>query len=434
MKLILRYLYAFLLVGSIFIGGLYAGNTLVDSAIAKSSDPYSSLHTIAQALHIVENNYIEEIETELLVRSAVSGIANDLDEHSHYFPPNEYNKLKKSADGWSVGIGVEINNENIITNLAPKGPASIAGLIVGDQIIEINEMDTLNWSPSKIKKEFKGKKGTSLKIRVKRKTEQIDYTVIRDDVRQVMVEVISIEPEYVYVRIERFRDGMCSTLLREVRQIESVDERPIKGIIVDLRNNPGGTISEGILLSDLFLKQGMITSIKNRLQEDNELFTASPEQESLEYADLVILVNEKSASASELVAGALQYHKRATIVGENTYGKGSIQKVYTFDGNGAMKLTVGKYLLPEDKEVSKKDPVIPDIQVSSNAPDVKIELKKSVESLSISSSNKQEILDMLSQLPSPQKRQAIPWHLDFTERLTLDPQLATAWRTLTNNK
>ncbi len=434
MILISRYLKAFFLVGGIFIGGLYLGNKLVDSAIANSTNPYSSLNSIARALFIVENNYIEEVETKTLVRSAIAGIVHDLDEHSHYFSPSEYRKLKKEADGWYVGIGAELNKEKIVIGLAPKGPASIAGLIVGDHIISIDGENTSSWTLSKIKSEFRGKKGTTLNIEVQRQSNKVNITVVRDDVKQILVETISIKPGYTYIRIEKFRDGVTDTLIRSLQNIEKIDEIKLKGLILDLRNNPGGTINEGISLADLFMSNGIISSLENRVEEEDEKFIATNLNSDYLHPKIVILVNDKSASASELVAGALQFHKRAIVVGEKSYGKGTIQKVYSFDNEDALKLTVGKYLLPSGKDITKETPIVPDIMVSGSIPNSKLVLENSIKRLSITTEKRKELLELLSQLPSPKERQAIPWHLDFDKRLSLDPQLAAAWRSLIEMK
>ena len=179
------------------------------------------------------------------------------------------------------------------------------------------------------------------------------------------------------------------------------------------------------------MDSGRITEIKNRSSDGSETFDATTQPDDRLTLPLAILINRKSASASELVAGSLQYHNRAIVVGSPSYGKGSIQKVYPFENEDALKLTVGHYYLPDDSLITQSTPVTPDIVIETPTRNQKKELQEAIEKLSISTPQKKELLNKLSQLPAPKRRAAIPWHLDFQERLKLDPQLAAAWSRVT---
>ena len=432
-RLIGQYLKAFTLVSCVFFGGLYSGHLLVDVAMAERLDPYTSLRELATILHRVQNDFIEERETQDLVSASIKGMISSLDEHSHYTSETLHSTSKDNRMEWSIGAGMEINSEHIITRVFPKGPAALAALSVGDQIIEIDGVDTAKWSVSKIKKQFQGNIGDQLKLDILRQKEISTHTVVLDEVKIINLELTPIEPGYAYIRLEKFSTDLGDELKDELLRFQKMENGTIKGILLDLRNNPGGGIAEGIQIIDLFLAEGSIASVHYRNSEQNQFYSASSMQQDFLDTKLVILVNELSASAAELVAGSLQYHKRATLIGQPTFGKGTVQKIYKLE-TSTLKLTVGTYILPDGRGISKEAPVQPDILVALPSPKPKKDLRKKLSALKISRTEKEELLSLLSQLPENHYRPAIVWHKDFQQRCLIDPQLATAWKDLSTSK
>ena len=427
-KILAQYLRAFFLVSSVFLGGLYLGHEFIDIALADKIDPYTSLRELATILHRVQNDYIEEKNTEELVSASIKGMITSLDEHSHYFSETDQPHREKKNE-WSIGAGMEINTEQIITRVFPKGPAAFAGLSVGDQIISINGDKTANWSVSKIKKQFQGNIGDKIDLTILRQAELSDHTLILDEVKIVDLELTPISPGYVYVRLEKFSTNIGLDLKEELLRFQRQEGEPLQGILLDLRNNPGGGITEGIQVLDLFLSEGLLASVHYRDSTQNQSYSAVTAPNDFLDTALVILVNELSASAAELVAGSLQHHQRAVVIGQPTFGKGSVQKIYQLE-NSTLKLTVGTYVLPDGRRITPDAPIQPDITVALPTLKPKKELSQKIAGLNISSQERDDLLRLLSQLPENQYRPAIIWHKDFQQRCIIDPQLATAWKKL----
>ncbi len=429
-KLLGRYLKAFFLVNSVFLGGLYIGHDLIDVALAEKIDPYTSLRELATILHRVQNDYIKEEPTEDLVSASIKGMISSLDEHSHYFSENDVPK-KERKNEWSIGAGMEINSEHIITRVFPKGPAAFAGLSVGDQLQSINGQKTNTWTVSKIKKQFQGNIGDKIELVVLHQKELSEHTLILDEIKIINLELTPIEPGYAYVRLEKFSTNTGIELQEELRRFQKQDGEKLKGILLDLRNNPGGGIAEGIQILDLFISEGPLASVHYRDTSQNQSYSAVQKPSDFVSPKMVVLVNELSASAAELVAGSLQYHKRAIVVGQPTFGKGSVQKIYQLE-KSTLKLTVGTYILPDGRNITKKNPIQPDIKIALPALRPKQDLAQKIAELDISKENKEELLRLLSQLPENQYRPAIIWHKDFQQRCLIDPQLAAAWTNLSS--
>lgn len=429
-KILGKYLKAFFLVSSVFLGGLYIGHELIDVALADKIDPYTSLRELATILHRVQNDYIEEQPTEDLVTASIKGMISSLDEHSHYFSENDGSHKEKKNE-WSIGAGMEINSEHIITRVFPKGPAAFAGLSVGDQIQSINGKKITGWSIAKIKKQFQGNIGDKIDLTVVHQTQISEHTVILDEVKIIDLELTPIEPGYVYVRLEKFSSDIGIELKEELLRFQKREDEILKGILLDLRNNPGGGIAEGIQILDLFISEGPLASVHYRDGSQNQFYSAVKDPSDFTSPRLVVLVNELSASAAELVAGSLQYHQRAILVGQPTFGKGSVQKIYQLE-RSTLKLTVGTYVLPDGRTITKKDPIQPDFKIPLPTLKPKQDLSQKIMGLQVSEQEKEELLRLLSQLPENQYRPAIIWHKDFQQRCLIDPQLATAWKNLSS--
>ncbi len=422
-----RYFKAFGATLLCFSGGITGGVVVANESSDNVVDPYDGFYTFSLNLHRIQNEYIEPVETKDLIFHALSGMVNALDEHSAYFPPEEYQTLQEKTGQWSVGAGLEVNNERIITKIVPHGPASIAGLMVGDQLTKINGRSLADWTAGNIHAAFKKEKGSQIAIEILRDITRVNTTVVLDDVPVVNYSFQPIEPGYAYLSIKRFSGGLTTDILAAL-QLHARTVAPIQGLILDLRNNPGGNVLEGIQLVDAFLKEGPISRLEYRNSQQNQRYNATGQDSDLLGLELVVLINEQSASASELVAGALQEQKRATIVGTKSFGKGSVQKLYTSETE-ALKLTVGRFTAGT-QHISKKQPVTPDIEVHSNMTSPKDALFKEIDQANLSSAQKQIMKQHLAKLSSPDKLTPIPWHHDFETRRALDPVLAEAWQVL----
>lgn len=420
-----HYFKAFAITLSCFSAGIMSGVVVANETQTPTIDPYDGFYTFSLNLHRIQNDYVSTVETKSLIYHAISGMMNALDEHSRYFPPEQYSKLQAHTNQWSVGVGVQVNNEKIITEIVPHGPASIAGLMVGDQFSGVNGQSLDSWSVGNLYSAFKQDKGTTIEVEILRDLEPIQTSIVVDDVPTINFSIQPIQPGYVYLSIKRFAGGISKDILAALDAVERNDEIPLKGIVLDLRNNPGGNVLEGIQIADAFLESGLISTISYKDETDSQSHKAVSSNTDLLTPKVAVLVNEQSASAAELLAGALQFHKRATVVGTPTFGKGSVQKMYTSDTE-ALKLTVGRFTAGESI-ISKEHPVNPDIYVTQNHSDPKTELENRIQQSTLSVTEKTIMTQYLSQLSSEQDIAPIPWHKDFAMRIELDPVLQQGW-------
>ena len=423
--MIVQYLKAFIVTLLCFSLGILGGVVVADETTSDTIDPYDGFYTFSLNLHRIQNEYITTVKTKDLIYNAISGMMNALDKHSVYFPPEEYERFKAKRDTWSVGVGIQVSPEKVITEVTPQGPAATAGLMVGDQLSKINGVSLHDWSLGNIKVAFKQEKGTSITVEVLRSFQPFQTTMIVDDFEILNHEIQIIEPGFVYLSIKRFGGDTSRTIVAELQKVETNNDTSIKGIIIDLRNNPGGNVIDGIELVDAFLSVGHISTLSYRNPKNNQRHEAVAKSSDLLDAKLAVLINEDSASAAELVAGALQFHKRATIIGSPSFGKGSVQKLYTSDTE-ALKLTVGDFTAG-DRSVSVENPIHPDIIVTLPTIDPKTELQHLIQQSSLSQSEKESMLIPLSQLPNRPVKQSVPWHENFAERINQDPVLSRAW-------
>ena len=343
----------FLIIAAGFHKDLLAGN----------EKTYEGLKLFSDVLKIVEDNYIDEVEMKDLIEDAVQGMVNSLDPHSALLPPDAFEDLQVDTQGEFTGIGIQITKrDGLITVISPiEGtPAHKAGIAAGDKIIKVDDKPVK--SLRKAVKMIKGPKGTSVVVTILREKnpEPINFTLIRDVIPIESVKHIALDSEYGYIRITNFRDKTKGDLQKALKSLESNDD-PLKGLILDLRDNPGGLLSQAIQVSDLFLENGKILSIKGRLNRNTKEYNARPNKITREYP-IVVLINGGSASASEIVAGALQDHKRAIILGTTSFGKGSVQNVEALRYGYGLKLTVARYFTPTGRSIQAKG-IEPDIVV-----------------------------------------------------------------------
>lgn len=334
--------------------------------VSKSDESlFKQLKLFADVMDLVQQQYVEKVDTSRLIHGAIKGMLQELDPHSTYMTPDEYKELQVETSGSFGGIGIEITiRDNILTIVAPLAgtPADKAGLKPNDQIIRINGEPTKDMSLMQAVKKLRGPKGTKVTITILREGESrpFDVTLVRDIIRIQSVKFKTLEPGYGYVRITSFQSDTTDELQKALRKLEKKNH-PMKGLILDLRNNPGGLLDQAVRVSDEFLDEGLIVYTKGRTKEQQMKFEAHKNKEPHKYP-MVVLVNGGSASASEIVAGALQDQKRAVILGEPTFGKGSVQTVIPLKDGSAVRLTTALYYTPSGRSIQAKG-IEPDILV-----------------------------------------------------------------------
>lgn len=423
--MLVQYLKAFAITLFCFSLGILGGVVVADETQTERIDPYAGFYTFSLNLHRIQNEYITEVQTKDLIYNAIDGMMNALDEHSVYFPPEEYERFKKKRNTWSIGVGIQVNQERVITEIVPEGPASIAGLMIGDQLSQINGVSLQDWSLGQIRTAFKQEKGTSIDVEVLRSFKPYQTTVVVDEVQTFNHQTHQIQPGYVYLSIKRFAGDSSKIALDDLRKIEQSTDGPLEGLLLDLRNNPGGNVGDGIELADAFLSSGHISTLSYRNPAQNQRHDAIETPLDFPQVKVVVLINEGSASAAELVAGALQFNNRATVVGMPSFGKGSVQKLYTSETE-ALKLTVGDFTAG-DNIVSPDSPIQPDIKIAPQTLDPKVALKELIQNSALDPSEKESMLVPLSQLPNRPSTSPISWHSDFALRLEQDVVLSRAW-------
>ena len=349
---------------ALFIGlGLYQ---LEDISSAKEKeDLYRELKMFANVLDMVKRNYVEEVSAQKLIYGAIDGMLHSLDPHSSFLKPDEYKELQIETKGSFSGIGIEITiKDGVLTVVSPiEGtPAYRAGLKANDKIIKINGKSTKNITLMQAVKKLRGKKGTKVTISIYREGwhKLKDITIVRDVIPIKSVRFHTIEKDYGYVRIRNFQKKTSGELKEALSKLEK-ENKGLKGLILDLRSNPGGLLDQAVKVSDEFLDEGLIVYTKGRIKGQEMKFKAHPDHGAHPYP-IVVLVNQGSASASEIVAGALQDHKRAIIIGEATFGKGSVQTVIPLEDGAALRLTTALYYTPSGRSIQAKG-IVPDIEV-----------------------------------------------------------------------
>ena len=331
---------------------------------------YKYLRLFSDVLDIVQDNYVEKVDTKKLIYGAVTGMLRELDPHSSFLKPDEYKELQIETKGKFGGLGIEITlRDSVLTVVAPlEGtPADKAGILSNDQIIKIDDQPTQDMSLTEAVQKMRGTKGTKVKLTIIRKGEKkpLEFDLVRDVISIQSVRSRTLEPGYGYVRISSFQSGTSNDLRKALGQLEN-DNRPLQGLVLDLRNDPGGLLDQAVEVSDEFLDEGLIVYTGGRLESQKMRFEAHKKGKIHTYP-MVVLVNSGSASASEIVAGALQDHKRAIILGEQTFGKGSVQTVIPLNDGSALRLTTSLYYTPSGRSIQAKG-ITPDIVVKRETP------------------------------------------------------------------
>jgi carboxyl-terminal processing protease len=364
--LVLRGLLAVLLGAVLGVSISLAPAVLADKRPAADSLPWEEVRLLAEVIERVKRDYVDRVEDHDLIAAAIRGMIADLDPHSAFLAPAEFQDIRISTTGKYSGIGVDVGIEDggvVVVTPIDGGPASRAGILPGDVILSV---DGLPVDPSDLEDtvaRMRGPAGTSVVLLIRRDGAQ-DPLVIELDRGQVEVQSVRaelLEAGDAYVRISHFTDGTAEDLRRALAGLERKAGRPLAGLVLDLRNNPGGVLDAAIAVADAFLDQGLIVSAEGRMPEARFRVNATP-GDMLNGAPLTVLVNQGSASASEIVAGALKDHRRATIIGTPTFGKGSVQTIIPLSEGHAIKLTTSRYYTPSGMSIHARG-VTPDVVV-----------------------------------------------------------------------
>jgi carboxyl-terminal processing protease len=353
-----------------FAAGVAVSGSSLKWGIALSkeaSDKYEKLKIFTDVLAYVERNYVEPVNTEKLIYGAIQGMVQSLDAHSSFMTADVFKELQVETKGSFEGLGIEITiKDGVLTVVSPidDTPAFRAGLKAGDQILKIEKESTKDMPLMEAIKRLRGPKGTKVTLTIMRKgwSEPKEFTITRDVIPIASVKYEKLPDNLGYIRIKSFQETTSQDLEKALKELESVPGG-LKGLLLDLRNNPGGLLPQAIEVADKFISQGLIVYTEGR-QERKE-YRAHPEG-TREGFPMVVLVNGGSASASEIVAGALQDHKRAILLGSPTFGKGSVQSIYgpLEDGSG-LRLTVAFYYTPKGRMIQAKG-IVPDVRVEED--------------------------------------------------------------------
>lgn len=355
-----RYVKLWVLFG-IAIAFLTMGGGFQQEIAASNEETYKGLKLFSDVIEIVEKMYVDQVDSKELIQNAIQGMVHSLDPHSSLLLPEDLEDLQVDTQGEFTGIGISISMRNgFVTVVAPiEGtPAYKAGVKAGDRIIKADGEPTKDLREAV--KKMRGPKGTTVIITVIREgePEPIEFTLVRDVIPIESVKYSMLRPGYGYVWITNFQEKTSQDLEVALKELESGDV-PLKGLVLDMRDNPGGLLNQAIDVSDVFLEKGVILSIKGRQEKDEKMFEAKANPVDRDYP-VVVLINGGSASASEIVAGALQDHKRALILGTSSFGKGSVQSVESLREGFGLKLTVARYYTPSGRSIQAKG-IEPDI-------------------------------------------------------------------------
>ncbi|MFM9916869.1 MAG: S41 family peptidase [Rhizobacter sp.] len=352
---------------------------------AVSSLPLEELQQLASVFGMVKTDYVEAVDEKKLITDAIGGMVAGLDPHSQYFDKKSWKEFREGTTGRFVGVGIEIGMEDGLVKVVSPiegSPAFRAGLKSGDLITKIDEVAVKGLTLDQAVKRMRGEPGTKVVLMMFRKSETRSFpvTIVREEIRTVSVRAKVIEPGYAWLRVSQFQDRTVEDFARKLEELY-VQDPNMKGIVLDLRNDPGGLLEASVAISSAFLaSDATVVTTNGQIAESKAIFKASPEfymrrggadplkrlPEALKSVPLVVLVNEGSASASEIVAGALQDNKRAIVMGAQTFGKGSVQTVRQLSPDTALKITTARYYTPTGKSIQAKG-IVPDVMLDETA-------------------------------------------------------------------
>lgn len=331
-----------------------------------AEDRYAELQTFSKVLSLVQQYYVEEVDTKKLINGAIKGMLRELDPHTSYMPPDVFKDFESETSGEFGGLGIEISIANgVLTIISPieDTPAWKAGIKPGDKVVAINGQSTKGFSLVEASSALKGQNGEKIILSIVRDNVEkpMDISIVRGKVKIKSVKSTDLEDGYFYVKLTSFIENTGPDLQKALVDYKKKNNGQIQGIILDLRRNPGGLLEQAIRVSDLFLKEGVIVSTIGRDPKNKEVAYATKKAEFAE-VPMIVLINEYSASASEIVAGALQDNKRAIIAGQRSFGKGSVQSAIKLADGSALKLTVARYYTPSGISIQSEG-IKPDIEI-----------------------------------------------------------------------
>jgi len=330
--------------------------------------PLNELRTFADVFDRIKQAYVEEVDDKTLLENAIKGMLTELDPHSAYLEPEAYQDLQISTTGEFGGLGIEVGMEDgfvkVITPIDDT-PAQKAGVLTGDLIIKLDDTPVKGLSLNDAVKLMRGKPGSVIKLTIIRQgvDKPLEIDVVRAVIQVQSVKERMLEKNYGYVRLSQFQVHTGSDLLKSLEKLKKENNGELKGLVLDMRNNPGGVLQAAVDVADAFINDGLVVYTKGRLPDSDMQFSATP-GDHLKGIPIVVLINGGSASASEIVAGALQDHHRAVIMGTTSFGKGSVQTVLPLHNNRALKLTTARYYTPGGRSIQAEG-IVPDIQVDN---------------------------------------------------------------------
>ena len=347
----------------------YLNKTVISAEI----DIYKKIDLFGEVLEKINKEYVDEFNQSESMDSAINGLLQSLDPYSSYMSPKIFDEMQTETSGEFGGLGIEVSMEaGVVKVISPidDTPASRAGLKAGDYIVKINDVQVQGKSLSEAVDLMRGPVGSGIELTVRRRGERkaLTFNIIREVIQVQSVKSEIIDENIGYIRLTSFNDNSSDQIEKQIKKLKK--DKNLNSFILDLRNNPGGLLSQAIKISDFFLENGEIVSTKSRKKSENRKWFAK-KGDITDGKTLLVLINYGSASASEIVAGALKDHKRAIIVGENSFGKGSVQSIIPLKNRGAIRLTVAKYYLPSGKSISEVG-VRPDIEVNEEGDDFRI--------------------------------------------------------------
>ena len=346
---------------------------LINTKSFASSEIYEKIDLFSEVLDKVNKDYVDEVDQNAVMDAAINGVLQSLDPYSSYMSPQMLSEMQTETSGKFGGLGIEVGMEaGVVKVISPidNSPASKVGIKAGDYIVKINDTQVQGKSLTEAVELMRGPVGTDIEITVRRVGEKkaIVFNITREIIKITSVRSKVIDGDIGYIRLTSFNENSSDQFKEKIKDLKK--NKDINSYILDLRNNPGGLLSQAIKITDFFLDSGEIVSTKGRKKTESRKWYAN-KGDVIEGSTLVVLINYGSASASEIVAGALKDHKRAILVGENSYGKGSVQSIIPLKNNGAIRLTISKYYLPSGKSISEIG-VSPDIKVEEESENFKM--------------------------------------------------------------
>ncbi len=345
----------------------------IPTVYSSENDIYKKIDLFGEVLEKINKEYVDDVNQSESMDSAINGLLQSLDPYSAYMSPQIFNEMQTETSGEFGGLGIEVSMESgVVKVISPidDTPASRAGIKAGDYIVKIDNTQVQGKSLSEAVELMRGPVGTSIELTIRRRGEKkaLNFIIVREIIEIQSVKADVLEKNVGYIRLTSFNENSGEQIKEKIKELEN--KKKVKAYILDLRNNPGGLLSQAIRITDYFLDNGEIVSTKSRKASENKKWFAK-EGDLTKGKTLIVMINYGSASASEIVAGALKDHKRAILIGENSFGKGSVQSIIPLKNDGAIRLTVAKYYLPSGKSISEVG-VSPDIEIDEESDDFQI--------------------------------------------------------------